>query len=71
MIVTFISHGTNNCCRDLYAVIRESTLLPTFHEEPADYTPVSPKTLEDRDATIEDICDFVVEYINSDVLVRA
>lgn len=29
---------------------------------------VGTKTI-DRDSTIEDICDFVVEYINSDMLV--
>jgi RNA-dependent RNA polymerase len=28
----------------------------------------TPRTL-DKDATVDDICDFVVEYINSDVMV--
>jgi hypothetical protein len=28
----------------------------------------TPRTL-DKDATVEDICDFIVEYINSDVMV--
>lgn len=55
--------------RDKYAVVREPTLLPTVHVEPADYTPVGTHTLE-RESTIEDVCDFVVEYINSDILVR-
>ena len=54
---------------DEYAVIKDPTLLPTVHAEPAEYVGVKPKTLE-RESTIEDVCDFVVEYINSDVLVR-
>lgn len=54
---------------DLYAVIKESTLLPPIHHDPAEYEPVGTRTL-DRDSTIDDICDFIVEYINSDVLVR-
>ena len=45
-------------------------MLPTIHSEPADYEGVGTRSL-DRDSTIEDVCDFVVEYINSDVLVRA
>ncbi|KAJ3536923.1 hypothetical protein NM688_g6770 [Phlebia brevispora] len=52
---------------DMYAVIKEPTLLPTTHIEPAKYESVEPHKLG-RDSTIEDICDFVVEYINSDVL---
>ncbi|THG97697.1 hypothetical protein EW026_g4356 [Hermanssonia centrifuga] len=52
---------------DLYSVITDSALLPTRHVDPADYTPVGTRDLE-RESRIEDICDFVVEYINSDVL---
>jgi hypothetical protein len=39
--------------------------------EPADYLPSPLWTLEEgrEDATVDDICDFIVEYINSDVLV--
>ena len=53
---------------DLYSIIKYSPLLPTEHAEPGSYEPVGTRTL-DRDATVEDICDFIVEYINSDVLV--
>ncbi|KDQ61150.1 hypothetical protein JAAARDRAFT_152238 [Jaapia argillacea MUCL 33604] len=54
---------------DLFCISQEQTMLPTFHHEPAEYKPVDTRKLEDdRDSTIEDICDFVVEYINSDVL---
>jgi RNA-dependent RNA polymerase len=43
-------------------------LLPPIPAEPAEYPPGEVWTL-DRDATVEDICDFIVQYINSDVLV--
>ncbi|KAI0929166.1 hypothetical protein AcW1_006187 [Taiwanofungus camphoratus] len=52
---------------DLYSIIKYSPLLPTEHVVPASYEPVSIHKL-DRDSTVEDICDFIVEYINSDVL---
>lgn len=55
--------------RDTYSIIMESSLLPTEHEPAADYKGVGTKKL-DRDSTIDDICDFVVEYINSDMLVN-
>jgi len=43
--------------------------MPIRSELPANYEPLG--TLElDRDTTVEDICDFIVEYINSDLLVR-
>lgn len=38
------------------------------YELPMDYISLGTKTIED-DCTVNDICDFVVEYINSDVLV--
>jgi hypothetical protein len=46
-------------------------LLPTIRTEPAEPNPSDPWTLDDDrgDATVEDICDFIVEYINSDVMV--
>jgi hypothetical protein len=46
-------------------------LLPPFQAEPAEETPEAEWTLDsDRgDATVEDICDFIVEYINRDVMV--
>lgn len=43
-------------------------LLTPNNEIPAAYPPGETLTL-DRDCEVEDICDFVVEYINSDVLV--
>jgi RNA-dependent RNA polymerase len=46
----------------------EPGLLPTEHTDPADYTAAKPVLLE-RPAAIEDVCDFVVNYISSDVLV--
>ncbi|KZT06990.1 RdRP-domain-containing protein [Laetiporus sulphureus 93-53] len=52
---------------DLYSVIKYGALLPPEHEKPAEYPPGEKNEL-DRDSTIEDICDFVVEYFNSDVL---
>ncbi|PPQ67455.1 hypothetical protein CVT24_011512 [Panaeolus cyanescens] len=52
---------------DLFSVIFHKPLLPTSVDEPADYEPSGPKTL-DRECHVEDICDFVVEYIHSDVL---
>jgi RNA-dependent RNA polymerase len=46
-------------------------LLPSIQTRPADYLPGEVWTLEDdREATIEDVCQFIVEYINSDVMVR-
>jgi hypothetical protein len=46
-------------------------LLPSIHWEPADYPAGEYWTLEDgRTATIEDVCQFIVDYINSDVMVR-
>ena len=55
---------------DTFAVIQESTLLPTTHVDPANYESAGTRTI-DRDSNINDICDFVVEYVNSDVLVSA
>ncbi|GJE87096.1 RdRP-domain-containing protein [Phanerochaete sordida] len=52
---------------DLYSVIPESTLLPTEHQPPAKYEPVGKREL-DRPSEVEDICDFIIEYIDSDVL---
>lgn len=54
--------------RDMFSVICYDPLLPTTFEDAASYESRGTKTL-DRDSTVEDICDFVVEYINSDVLV--
>ncbi|KAI0373002.1 RdRP-domain-containing protein [Pilatotrama ljubarskyi] len=54
---------------DLYSVIKYDPLLPTEHKDPADYTGVGTRSLPDgRESTVDDICDFIVEYINSDLL---
>ncbi|KAL0581139.1 hypothetical protein V5O48_000928 [Marasmius crinis-equi] len=52
---------------DLYDVITHAPLLPGQNEKPASYEAGETLTL-DQESTIEDICDFVVEYISSDVL---
>ena len=43
-------------------------LLTSRPAQPAEYPPGEVRTLR-RDATVDDICDFIVEYINSDVMV--
>ena len=58
--------------RDLYDVIFYSPFLPTEHIDPASYPPGPTRENEGKRAsTVDDICDFIVEYINSDVLVGA
>jgi RNA-dependent RNA polymerase len=52
----------------MFAVIKNDSLLPNEAADPANYDSAGTYTL-DQDSTVEDICDFVVEYINSDVLV--
>ena len=54
---------------DLYSIIKYDPLLPTEHKDPMNYQSVGTRTLDDRESTVDDICDFIVEYINSDVLV--
>ena len=46
-------------------------LIPQLQTDPMEANQSDPWTLDDEhgDATIEDICDFIVEYINSDVMV--
>ncbi|KAI0318922.1 RdRP-domain-containing protein [Amylostereum chailletii] len=52
---------------DIY--IENPGLLPTEQVPPAEYPSVKARELPDgRQATVDDICDFIVEYINSDVL---
>ena len=55
---------------DLFQIIQYQPLLPMTYESPMDYKSVGTKTIE-KDVTVHDVCDFVVEYINSDVLVRS
>ncbi|RDB21068.1 putative RNA-dependent RNA polymerase 1 [Hypsizygus marmoreus] len=52
---------------DLFSIIFYDPLLPATVEEPADYPAGKTFTLY-RDSTVDDICDFVVQYINSDLL---
>lgn len=54
----------------MFSIIADGSLLPTVYFEPANYEGMGTREFEDREATIDDICDFVVEYIHSDVLVR-
>jgi RNA-dependent RNA polymerase len=56
--------------RDLFDVIQEGKILPTEHVEPAEYAAGEVRTIG-WESTVDDICDFIVEYINSDVLVHA
>ncbi|KAH8995459.1 RdRP-domain-containing protein [Lactarius akahatsu] len=53
---------------DIY--IGNPTLLPTIQADPADESKSNVWTLEEGepDATIDDICKFIVQYINSDVM---
>ncbi|KAG6878981.1 hypothetical protein C0992_006116 [Termitomyces sp. T32_za158] len=52
---------------DQFSVILYEPLLPSDAEDAANYEHAETRTIE-RDSTVEDICDFIVEYINSDVL---
>lgn len=68
--VTSETHGYD-LPSDLYSIIKYAPLLPTEHAQPADYEPVGTRELPNgQESTVDDICDFIVEYINSDVLVR-
>ena len=65
-------HKYSQFSSDTYDIYHHNPgLLPRVHTEPADYPPGTTRTLDDDhgDATVEDICDFIVEYINSDVMV--
>ncbi len=69
-----ISQQTKTAISDQYDVIVDNELLPPTKHKPADYPPGVTFTLldedgEPRECEVEDICDFIVEYINSDVLV--
>lgn len=64
----FFATSLTSCHRDLFAIIFHDSLMPIQAEPPANYEGLG--TLElDRESTVEDICDFIVEYIHSDVLV--
>ena len=65
-----IDQWSNPKFSDMYEVIQYGDLLVPEHQDPASYAPVAPFKL-DRPSTIDDVCDFIVEYINSDVVVCA
>ncbi|RXW21516.1 hypothetical protein EST38_g4325 [Candolleomyces aberdarensis] len=68
-VVVLPSVGGGDVDGDQFSIITDSSLLPDCREEPAEYTPVDPYTLpDDRESTVKDICDFIVQYIRSDVL---
>ncbi|KAI8980167.1 RdRP-domain-containing protein [Trametes punicea] len=52
---------------DEFLVIKDPTLLPTNCTAPAEYDAGPPRDLG-RPSTIDDICDFFVEYMQSDVV---
>ncbi|KAF8660604.1 hypothetical protein AX16_001583 [Volvariella volvacea WC 439] len=52
--------------RALFSVIHYAPLIPSMMTEPPSYEDIDPQTL-DRDALLDDIYDFVVDYIKSDV----
>jgi len=55
---------------DTYDIYYQNpALLPSIQTSPADHPPGEVWTLEEgRQAAIEDVCQFIVEYINSDVM---
>ncbi len=59
--------------RDTYDIyFQNPALLPTIQAVPAEFEPSGVWTLKEGEhATIEHICSFIVEYINSDVMVRS
>lgn len=52
---------------DMYEVVQYGPRLDLRPHEPAAYPPARPFTLN-RPSTVTDVCDFIVEYINSDVV---
>ncbi|TBU35150.1 RdRP-domain-containing protein [Dichomitus squalens] len=52
---------------DLYNVTTRRDLLPSRTYEPASYEPATKKLVE-HECTMEDVADFVAEYISSDTL---
>ena len=60
--------------RDTYDIyFANLALLPTIRQQPAPMSASSVFRLEESkpDPTVDDICKFIVEYINSDVMVRS
>jgi hypothetical protein len=66
-------HKCSQLSSDTYDIyFANQGLIPKVQTGPADENASSPWTLDEKrgNATVEDICDFIVEYINSDVMVR-
>lgn len=61
------SLGGGDLDGDLYEIIQHPPLILPDHYDPASYPLGKPFTIERR-STIEDVCNFVVEYINSNVV---
>ncbi|KAG2067060.1 RdRP-domain-containing protein, partial [Suillus decipiens] len=61
------SLGGGDLDGDLYEIIQHPPLILPDYYDPASYPSGKPFTIE-RPSTINDVCDFVVEYINSDVV---
>ena len=57
---------------DTYDIYYQNpALLPGIQTSPVGYPPGEVWTLEEgRQGSIEEVCQFIVEYINSDVMVR-
>ncbi|KAL5640970.1 hypothetical protein ACGC1H_001445 [Rhizoctonia solani] len=56
---------------DLYDLINLTELpqlTPQVTYPPGDYPPVTKRMIQDREATIDDVKDFICDYINSDIL---
>jgi RNA-dependent RNA polymerase len=65
-------HKCSQLCSDTYDIYHANQgLIPQVHTAAADENKSDPWTLDENrgDATVEDICDFIVKYINSDVMV--
>ena len=67
------SYGSQGYSRDTYDIYYANpALLPTIQADPAPESKSEVLMKEDGepDVTVDDICKFIVEYINSDVMVR-
>ncbi|CUA73903.1 hypothetical protein RSOLAG22IIIB_01424 [Rhizoctonia solani] len=53
---------------DLINLTEHPRLTPLVVHAPAAYPPVTKRMIQNRDATIDDVKDFICDYINSDIL---
>jgi hypothetical protein len=63
-----VLNGATPHFRDIFMVIKYPQLLPINHDAAASYTAPQPRLLPQA-CDIKDVCDFVVRYIHSNVLV--